>query len=177
MAAVLGLGDAEILRVCSRVDEGVCQPANFNCEGQVVISGDLAGVEQGSALAKEAGAKRVLPLSVSGAFHSTLMEAAAEALRKKLESVELRDPAFPVVSNVTAQPVTSGEEARELLVRQLTSPVRWAASIATLLAAGVDGFVEVGPGKVLAGLNRRNAPGMPTRPLAEPADFPSLEEL
>lgn len=175
MAAVLGLGEAEIEDVCARVDAGICQPANFNSEGQVVISGDIAGVEQAGALLKEAGAKRVVPLNVSGAFHSALMEPAAEALRKKLESVELRDPSFPVISNVRAEPVTRGAEARELLVKQLTSPVRWSASIGTMLAAGVDRFVEVGPGNVLKGLNRRNAPGVETLTLGEPADFASLE--
>lgn len=176
MAAVLGLGEREIEDVCVRVDAGVCQPANFNSEGQVVISGDVAGVEQAGALLKEAGAKRVVPLNVSGAFHSALMEPAAEALRAKLDSVELRDPAFPVVSNVTAQPVRTAADARELLVRQLTSPVRWSASIRTMLSSGVDHFVEVGPGSVLKGLNRRNAPGVETLTLGEPSDFASLEE-
>jgi [acyl-carrier-protein] S-malonyltransferase len=176
MAAVLGLGDPEIEAVCSRVDAGTCQPANFNSEGQVVISGDVAGVEQGMALAKEAGAKRCMPLKVSGAFHSTLMEPAAAALRERLAGVELHDPAYPVVSNVTAAAVTSRSEARELLVRQVTSPVRWSASIATMLAAGVDRFVEVGPGKVLTTLNRRNAQGVPSTRLGEPDDFASLGE-
>ncbi len=176
MAAVLGLGEREIEDVCVRVDAGVCQPANFNSEGQVVISGDVAGVEQAATLLKEAGAKRVVPLNVSGAFHSALMEPAAEALRAKLDSVVLRDPAFPVVSNVTAQPVRTAADARELLVRQLTSPVRWSASIGTMLSSGVDRFVEVGPGSVLKGLNRRNAPGVDTRTLGEPSDFSSLEE-
>jgi [acyl-carrier-protein] S-malonyltransferase len=174
MAAVLGLGDPEIEAVCARVDAGTCQPANFNSEGQVVISGDVAGVEQGMALAKEAGAKRVMPLKVSGAFHSLLMEPAATGLREHLSTVRFRDPSFPVVSNVTAQAVTSGEAARDLLVRQLTSPVRWSASIATMLTAGADRFVEVGPGKVLATMNKRNAPGVPTSWLGEPDDFASL---
>ncbi len=176
MAAVLGLGDREIEAVCSRVDAGTCQPANFNSEGQVVFSGDVAGVEQGMALAKEAGAKRCMPLKVSGAFHSTLMEPAAAALRERLAGVEFHDPAYPVVSNVTAAAVTSGSEARALLVRQVTSPVRWSASIATMLAAGVDRFVEVGPGNVLATLNRRNAQGVPSTWLGEPDDFASLGE-
>jgi [acyl-carrier-protein] S-malonyltransferase len=174
MAAVLGLGEAEIEEVCSRVDAGVCQPANFNCEGQVVISGDVAGVEQGGTLAKEAGARRVLPLDVSGAFHSVLMEPAQGALRECLEGIDVRDPSFPVISNVTARPVTTGAEARELLVKQLTSPVRWRASVATMVKQGVDRFVEVGPDKVLTGLNRRNASGVPTSPLGEPADFAAL---
>ena len=174
MAAVLGIGDAEIEAVCAKVDAGVCQPANFNSEGQVVISGDVAGVEQGIQLAKSAGAKRVVPLKVSGAFHSALMEPAVAPLRERLEGVEFHDPRHPVVSNVTAKPVTTGKEARELLVKQLTSPVRWAESVATMVAAGVDRFVEIGPGKVLATLNRRNAPGAASSNLGEPTDFSAL---
>ena len=176
MAAVLGLADEAVEEVCARVDAGVCQPANFNSEGQVVISGDLAGVEQGSALATEAGAKKVVPLSVSGAFHSALMEPAATGLAEHLAGVTFQDPAYPVVSNVTAAPVTSGEEARDLLVRQVTSPVRWSASIAAMVDAGTDRFLELGPGKVLCGLNRRNARGVPCSNLGEPSDFESLEK-
>jgi [acyl-carrier-protein] S-malonyltransferase len=174
MAAVLGLADTQIEEVCSRVDAGVCQPANFNSEGQVVISGDLAGVEQGSRLATEAGARKVVPLTVSGAFHSELMRPAAEGLAAHLATLELRDPDYAVVSNVTAAPVTRGAEARALLVRQLTAPVRWSASIAAMVEGGVDRFVEIGPGKVLSGLNRRNAKGLPCSNLGEPADFDAL---
>jgi [acyl-carrier-protein] S-malonyltransferase len=174
MAAILGLADGQIEEVCSRVDAGICQPANFNSEGQVVISGDLAGVEQGGRLATEAGAKKVVPLTVSGAFHSELMRPAAEGLAAHLAAVAFRDPDYPVVSNVTAQPVTSGAEARDLLVKQLTAPVRWSASIAAMVAAGVDRFIEIGPGKVLSGLNRRNAKGLPCSNLGEPADFDAL---
>ena len=176
MAAVLGLGDAEVEAVCASADAGTCQPANFNSEGQVVISGDVAGVEQGMALAKDAGAKRVVPLKVSGAFHSELMEPAAERLREHLEGVDFRDPRYPVVSNVTAEAVANGRDARALLVEQVTSPVRWSASIAWMVAAGVDRFVEVGPGKVLSTLNRRNAQGLPSTWLGEPDDFASLGE-
>jgi [acyl-carrier-protein] S-malonyltransferase len=171
MAAVLGLDDAAVEEVCARVDRGVCVPANFNTAGQVVVSGDAAGVGQGMALAREAGAKRVTPLKVSGAFHSPLMEPAADGLRDALASIAFRAPAFPVVSNVTARPVQDGEPARRLLVEQLTSPVRWSASVAAMLEAGVDRFVEVGPGSVLCGLNKRNAKGLPCTSLGEPADL------
>ncbi|MBM4183878.1 MAG: ACP S-malonyltransferase [Gemmatimonadetes bacterium] len=174
MAAVLGLGDDDIEAVCARVEAGVCQPANFNSEGQVVISGDVAGVEQGMRLAKEAGSKKVIPLKVSGAFHSALMEPAVEPLRKRLASIEFRDPSFPVVSNVTARAVTTGAEARELLVRQLTAPVRWSATVAAMVAGGADRFLELGPGKVLTGLNKRNAPNATSATLGEPADFAAL---
>lgn len=176
MAAVLGLADDAIEDVCARVDAGVCQPANFNSDGQVVISGDVEGVEQGSALAAEAGAKRVVPLSVSGAFHSELMEPAARGLAEHLATVELRDPAYPVVSNVTAKPVTSGDQARQLLVRQVTAPVRWSSSVAGMVEAGVDRFLELGPGKVLCGLNRRNAKGLPCSSVGEPDDFTAFED-
>jgi len=175
MAAILGLSDEQIEDVCSRVDTGICQPANFNSEGQVVISGDLIGIERGSALAKEAGAKKVVPLSVSGAFHSELMAPAAEGLAEWLASIEFRDPDFPVVSNVTGQPVTTGAEARDLLVRQVTAPVRWRASITAMIESGVDRFLELGPGKVLSGLNRRNARGIPCSNVGAPDDFASLE--
>ncbi len=171
MAAVLGLEDAAVEAVCARVDAGVCVPANFNSAGQVVVSGDVAGVEQGMALLAEAGAKRVMPLNVSGAFHSPLMQPAARGLREMLEGLEFRDPAYPVFSNVTAGPVTSGAAARGLLVEQLTSPVRWAASVAAMVAAGADRFLELGPGSVLCGLNKRNAKGIPCTSLGEPEDI------
>ena len=175
MAALLGLEDDAVVDVCARVDAGICVPANFNSAGQVVISGDRAGVEQGMELAKEAGAKRAIELKVSGAFHSPLMEPAADGLREHLAALDFRDPAFPVYSNVTTGPVTDAATARDLLVQQLTSPVRWAASVEAMVGAGVDRFIELGPGNVLAGLNRRNAKGLPCISLGEPADFDALE--
>lgn len=173
MAAVLGLDDHTVEDVCTRVESGVCVAANFNAHGQVVISGDMHAVERGMELAREAGAKRVVELNVSGAFHSPLMEPAAEGLRAHLVDIAFRDPDFPVFSNATAEPVRSGEIARELLVKQLTSPVRWAASISRMLTNGADRFLELGPGKVLSALNRRNAKGVPSTPLGEAADIES----
>ncbi|MHB1194278.1 MAG: ACP S-malonyltransferase [Longimicrobiales bacterium] len=175
MAAVLGLEDAALEEACARVDAGVCVPANFNSAGQIVVSGDVAGVEQGMALFSQAGAKRVVRLNVSGAFHSPLMEPAARGLREKLEAVDFRDPAYPVFANVTAGPVTSAARARELLVEQLTSPVRWAASVSAIVAAGADRFLEVGPGSVLCGLNKRNAKGLPCTSLGEPTDIQAFQ--
>lgn len=175
MAAVLGLDDQALEEACAGVDAGICVPANFNSGGQIVISGDVAGVEQGTERLKEAGAKRVVPLNVSGAFHSPLMEPAAAGLREMLESLDFQDPAYPVVSNVTAAPVASGEEARSRLVEQLTSPVRWAASVAAMVEAGADRFLELGPDKVLCGLNRRNARGVPCAALGEPDDIESFQ--
>ena len=176
MAAVIGLDDDELLGVCEAAEgEGrTCVPANFNCPGQVVISGDIEGVDEGMRLAREAGARRVVPLSVSGAFHSPLMAPAAEGLRARLEGLNFGDPRFPVVSNVTAAAVTEGSQARELLVEQLTSPVRWAGSVRSMVEAGVDRFVELGPGSVLCGLSRRNARGVPCTAVGEPGDVEAL---
>ncbi len=177
MAAVLGLGDEALEEALAGVTAGVCVPANFNSEGQIVISGDVAGVREGMEKVKEAGAKRVVPLNVSGAFHSPLMEPAADGLRKTLEGMTFNDPTYPVISNVTARPVTRGDEARDLLVSQLTSPVRWAASVACMTEKGVDRFLELGPGSVLCGLNRRNARGTACTSLGEPDDIDAwLEE-
>ncbi|MDX1492443.1 MAG: ACP S-malonyltransferase [Longimicrobiales bacterium] len=175
MAAVLGLDDHSVEDVCTRVETGVCVPANFNSDGQVVISGDVAGVEEGMELATEAGAKKVVQLNVSGAFHSPLMEPAADGLRDHLEGLDFQDPSYPVYSNATAEPVRSGDIARELLVRQLTSPVRWASSVSRMVTHGADRFLELGPGKVLSALNRRNARGVPSSWLGEPSDIKSWE--
>ena len=175
MAALLGLSDDQVEEVCAAVTGGVCVPANFNSAGQVVISGDLSGVEEGMERAKEAGAKRAIQLNVSGAFHSPLMEPAENGLREHLSSVDFSDPAIPVVTNVRAAPVTSGDEARDLLVKQLTAPVRWSASVAAMVDAGVDRFMELGPGNVLAGLNRRNAKGLETLSIGTPDDVAKLD--
>ena len=174
MAAVLGLEDDEVSSVCVAVQGGICVPANFNAPGQVVISGDVSGIEEAMARAKDAGAKRVVALNVSGAFHSPLMEPAVEGLRAKLESMSFRDPSIPVISNVTAAPVYDGAEARELLVRQLTAPVRWRASVECMVDRGVDRFLELGPGTVLHGLNKRNARGSASEAVGEAQD---IEEL
>jgi [acyl-carrier-protein] S-malonyltransferase len=176
MAAVLGLDDQAVEEVCRVVQEEgrICVPANFNSQGQIVISGEVEGVERAMGLAREAGARRVLPLTVSGAFHSPLMEPAKVGLREKLETINFSDPRFPVVSNVTAQMVRVGGEARDLLVEQLTSPVRWTASVERMVSAGVERFFELGTGSVLCGLNKRNARGMECLSLGEPSDLDVL---
>jgi [acyl-carrier-protein] S-malonyltransferase len=171
MAAVLGLDDAGVEEACASVASGTCVPANFNSEGQVVISGDEEGVREGMERARENGAKKVLELKVSGAFHSPLMEPAAAGLREWLDRLPFADPSFPVVSNVTALPVQDGATARDLLVRQLTAPVRWAASVRTMVGGGASRFLELGPGNVLCGLNKRNARGVSCFPVAEPKDL------
>lgn len=156
MAAVLGMDDDRVRRLCSE-DGGTVVAANFNAPGQVVISGEEAAVERVGRRAEEAedGARRVLPLQVSGAFHSPLMEVAREGLAEALEAVDFGDPDFPVVANVSAEPVTTGEEARRLLVEQLTSPVRWTESVLAMRDRDPDRWLEVGPGNVLSGLLRR----------------------
>jgi [acyl-carrier-protein] S-malonyltransferase len=173
MAAVLGLDDAAVEEVCEKLqaDGKICVPANFNSAGQIVISGEVEGIQKAMGLLKESGAKKTVPLPVSGAFHSPLMAPAKEGLREKLEKIKFSDPEFPVVSNVTAEPVRDGSMARELLVEQLTSPVRWRASIEKMLALGIERFLELGTGKVLCGLNKRNARGIPCLSLGTPTDF------
>jgi [acyl-carrier-protein] S-malonyltransferase len=158
MAAVLGLDDTaaeDACRTATQASGGIVVPANYNSPGQIVVSGDAESVALLHETAKEAGAKRVLPLNVSGAFHSPLMESAVGGFRDALEDVDIADPAFPIVSNVTAEPVIDPVAARELLVRQLTSPVRWVDSIRALADSGVSAFLEIGPGNVLSGLVRR----------------------
>ena len=157
MAAVLGLDDAATEAVCREASSasGAVVAANFNAPGQIVISGDVDAVRRAGELARAAGAKRVLPLSVSGAFHSPLMQVAEDGLRQQLERVDARDPEFPVVSNVTAAAVRQAAEAKRLLVEQLTSPVRWVSSVEAMRRAGAERFLELGPGNVLTGLLRR----------------------
>ena len=177
MAAVLGLDERAISTLCGEAGNAgmTVVPANLNARGQVVVSGDMAGIAWISRAAREQGAKRVVPLKVSAAFHSPLMGPAAEEFRARLSSIPFTRPAFPVVSNVTAEAVADPDRARELLVRQLTSPVRWIECIARMRALGVGRFAELGPGKVLAGLNRRNARGLPTDSLGTPESIDSME--
>ncbi len=157
MAALLGLDDAGIERVCREASEmgGECVPANYNAPGQTVISGDIPTVERAMEIAKTAGAKRAMRLNVSGAFHSPLMRVAQAGLVEQLGHVSFRPPAFPVISNVSAEPVSDPVAARRLLEEQLTSPVRWTDSVGTMRAAGARRFLELGPGNVLTGLLRR----------------------
>jgi len=178
MAAVLGLDDDVVERVCAEVSRvgAVMVPANYNAPGQVVVSGDAAALAPVSEALKATGAKRVLPLRVSGAFHSPLMEPALEGLREGLRGIDFSAARFPVVSNVTTEPVAEGGQARELLLRQLTSPVRWRASVVAMAAAGVDRFFELGCGSVLCGLNRRNAPDATCTSLGTPGDLDRILE-
>ena len=176
MAAVLGLDEATVEEVCREAStpDAECVPANFNTPGQVVVSGDPAAVERVLEAATESGALRVVPLAVSGAFHSPLMAPAELGLRERLELVTFHSPAFPVVSNVTAEPVQDPALARDLLVKQLTSPVRWSQSVRAMVERGAERFLEVGPGSVLSGLNRRNARGTSCMPVGTPENVESL---
>ena len=156
MAAILGLTDDQVVEVCRAASaHGIVEPANFNCPGQVVVAGEAAAVDAACALAKEAGAKRAMPLAVSAPFHCSLLKPAGEKLAEALASVELHGMSIPVVSNVTGGIVGSAADVKDLLVRQVSSPVRWEACIRTLLENGVDTFVEIGPGKVLNGFIRK----------------------
>lgn len=164
MAAIIGLPDARIEEVCAGIPGVV--PANYNSPGQVVISGEVSAIEIACEKMKEAGAKRALPLSVSGAFHSPLMEPAREALGKAIEATPFRMPRCPIYQNVTALPSTDPAVIKDNLLKQLTSPVRWTQTVQNMLADGVTRFVELGPGTVLQGLVKRIAPS-PTEIILE----------
>lgn len=151
MAAVLMLSAEKVEQICAET-EGVVVPANYNCDGQIVISGDLDAVVKACEKMKEAGARRALPLPVGGAFHSPLMESAAKELAEGIESVCLNEPVCPVYQNVTAQSTTDPAVIKANLLAQLTAPVKWTQSVENMLADGADSFTECGPGKVLQGL-------------------------
>lgn len=175
MAAVLGLDDDAVIEACAAVESGVCVPANFNSPGQVVISGDQAAMDEAGVLFRERGAKKVIPLTVSGAFHSPLMADARQAVEEFLGGVSFSDPSVPVVSNVTAEAITEAGDAQSRLVEQVTEAVRWAESIQTMVDGGVERFVELGPGSVLRGLNRRNARECTTTSIGTVDDIRALE--
>ena len=153
MAAIIGMEDAVIEQVCSEIDGIV--PANYNCPGQLVISGTNEGIDKAIARLTEMGAKRALKLSVSGGFHSPMMEPARAELEKAINEVSFSAPVCPVYQNVTASPVTDPAEIKKNLVAQLTSPVRWTQTIQNMIANGLTEIVEVGPGAVLQGLMRK----------------------
>ena len=157
MAAIIGLEESQLESICNSVSEenNRCSPANFNSPSQVVISGDLRAVEAGMSLALDKGAKRAVRLNVSGAFHSHLMESAIQPFSEWMTSIDFRAPRFPVISNVTGVESEPIADIGKLLVKQLTSPVLWAPSIRYMVHQEIDKCIEVGPGTVLRGLNRR----------------------
>ena len=158
MAAIVGLPDEKVEEICASC-EGLVIPANYNCGGQVVISGEKTAVEQACEKAKAEGAKRALPLAVSGAFHSPLMEPARVELGKAIEETRIVEPICPIYQNVSAQAVTDPQTIKKNLLAQLTSPVRWTQSVRNMLADGADYFMEIGPGTVLQGLVKRISAG------------------
>jgi [acyl-carrier-protein] S-malonyltransferase len=158
MAAVLGLDRAALEDALSAVTSGYVAPANFNCPGQIVISGEKPAVEEAIVKLKEKGAKRAVPLAVSAPSHCALMSGAADGLGRLIDAINLSDPAFPVINNADAAPIASKDSARDCLVRQLKCPLYWEDSIRRMAADGADVFVEVGPGKVLSGLIKRILP-------------------
>ena len=158
MAAVLGLPDEKVVEICEAQKSGVVVAANFNCPGQVVISGEVESVEAACVAMKEAGARRALRLPVGGAFHSPLMAPAAEDLKAAILKTEFRKPFCPIYQNVSAKAETEPEIIRENLLRQLTAPVRWTQSVQNMIADGATEFYEFGPGDVLKGLIRKINP-------------------
>lgn len=154
MAAVLGLEDAKVEELCATID-GIVTPANYNCPGQLVISGELKAVEAACEKMKEAGAKKALILSVSGAFHSVLMKPAEEELAAAIEQTAFHKPLCPVYQNITTTAVSGENAIKTNLIKQLTAPVKWTQSVQQMIADGATEFIEVGPGKVLQGLVKK----------------------
>jgi len=180
MAAILGTTTTSIAEICERAtkEAGLVVPANYNTDEQTVISGEIAGVERAMELAKEAGAKRAIKLPVSGAFHSPLMEPAVVGLTDAIATSAFTDPSFPVFSNVTADASTTAVGAKDLLLRQLTSPVRWSTEIRNIAAHFPDAlYVELGPGSVLTGLMGRLVKGAKTFACGTAADVEKLQQM
>ena len=151
MAAIINLPDDTIEKICAEI-EGVVVPANYNCPGQVVISGEVEAIKEACVRMKEAGAKRALPLAVGGAFHSPLMEPARQELAAAIEATDFKEPICPIYQNVDAKPYTDPQQIKKNLLMQLTSPVRWTQTVKNMIADGMTEFTECGPGQVLTGL-------------------------
>ncbi|HVX38939.1 MAG TPA: ACP S-malonyltransferase [Gemmatimonadaceae bacterium] len=180
MAAILGETSRPIEEICAEAsrEAGLVVPANYNCPGQLVISGEEAGVERAMALCKEAGAKRAVRLNVSGAFHSPLMDTAAAGLADALDRASFEDPHFAVYANVNAEPVMHADRAKQLLLDQLSKPVRWTEEIGAMAQRYPDAlYVEMGPGSVLVGLVKKIAPSVKTATCGTAADVQQLREL
>ncbi|MCX7761700.1 MAG: ACP S-malonyltransferase [Candidatus Kryptonium sp.] len=171
MAAIIGLDEEKVKQVCEEVKDGIVQPANFNTPEQIVISGEVNAVKKAMQLAKEAGAKIVKELVVSGAFHSPLMESAKDELKNALDEVKFNKPSIPVYFNVTAKPTFDLNEIKDLLYRQITSPVLWTQIVMNMVSDGAVKFYEIGPGKVLQGLIKKIAP------TAEVSGFDKFDDI
>ena len=160
MAAIIGLADEKVEEICASITDEVCVPANYNCPGQIVISGSIKGIEKACELMKEAGAKRALPLKVGGAFHSPLMEPAKVELEAAINATEIKTPKCPVYQNVDALPHTEPADIKKNLVAQLTASVRWTQTVKNMVADGAADFTECGPGAVLQGLIKKIESGV-----------------
>ncbi|HHZ80753.1 MAG TPA: ACP S-malonyltransferase, partial [Candidatus Marinimicrobia bacterium] len=176
MAAVIGLDADAVKCICDKASEGVevAVPANFNSPGQIVISGNVDAVKNAMKLAEESGAIKAIELNVSGAFHSPLMDTAKMSMKKALDEISLSRARFPVVMNISAEAVSEPNEIKENLIRQLDNPVRWIETVETLRDLGATDFVEVGPGRVLQGLNHRIDRTLSTRGIER---FDQIKEL
>jgi len=160
MAAIIGLSRNKVDEICLSVESGYVSPANYNCPGQIVIAGERKGVEEAIKLAKNAGAKRALPLAVSAPSHCTLMLEASNRLAKLLDTIEFRDATVPVVNNADAMFLTNADRLKSSLIKQLNRPLLWEDSVRKIIGTGINTFVEVGPGKVLSGLLKRIEPSL-----------------
>jgi [acyl-carrier-protein] S-malonyltransferase len=175
MAAIVGLSITDLEAVCRDASgAGIVQPANFNSPGQVVVSGEVGGVQKAIELAKQRGAKLAKELVVSGAFHSPLMESARQGLKEALQRTAISEASIPVYANVTAEPVREAQAIRDLLYRQLTSPVRWEQAVVNMARDGMTAFCEMGPGKVLQGLVKRTNAGAEVSGIDRYADMKDL---
>lgn len=156
MAAIIALDKEKVIECCKKASEfGVCEPANFNCPGQIAVSGETEAIDKCCGFAKEAGAKRAVKLAVSAPFHCSMLIGAGEKLSKELQNIELSDMKIPVISNVTADIISSKNDIKDILKRQVSSSVKWEESIRKMIADGVDTFIEVGPGKALSGFVKK----------------------
>ncbi|MDO4554682.1 MAG: ACP S-malonyltransferase [Lachnospiraceae bacterium] len=176
MAAVLAFDQEKIEKICDET-EGIVTIANYNCPGQIVISGETEAVGRASESLKAAGAKRVVPLKVSGPFHSLMLKEAGEKLLDVLEPIVLKDPVIPYVSNTTAEYITNQSEVKALLGRQVYSSVRWQQSVEAMIADGVDTFIEIGPGKTLSGFMRKINRTCKTINIETTADLEKLSNI
>lgn len=174
MLAVIGLPSDQVEALSQ---ESGASPANYNAPDQLVFSGTVEAIEKAEELAKTKGAKRAIKLEVAGAFHSSLMQSAADQFKRALSKIEIRQPAWPLISNVTGQPVQDPDQIRELLVKQIVSPVRWEQSMRYLIRAGATSFIEFPPARVLTGLLRRIDNSVKGVTIDEPQDFEKLSEL
>jgi [acyl-carrier-protein] S-malonyltransferase len=173
MAAIIGLDEPVLAEICQQTDTCI---ANYNCPGQLVISGAIDKIEQAVQLATEKGASRAIPLEVSGAFHSPLMQSAVDGMAEILPTISFRDPNIPIVANVNAQPLTTGEAVRTELLDQLRNSVQWQRSIEYMLGQGVNGVIEIGPGRVLTGMMRRIDRNVETMNIGDAEGIKALAE-